>query len=437
MTFANIDSLGHRMRELGATRLFCKALAENDNTKQQIYLGGSFELIKLLPHHDIHTDAGFRRPNFKAALNMSWIDDAGNFAEAPGAQLILYPDYPEVRLSGFVRGCPMAPSKLLQPIPKENRKFNNGPDGRVLFFGVSSGGMAYTYLAKAGSPVAIEFLNRKDGGEFRLDGVLWHLPFGHVGNPRDELLSRLRAIRNVGWHHSQRMNSTGQVIVYSAQNGGGYTLEALLGIKPNAKAAPDFMGWEVKAYAGSKVTLMTPEPNVGYYGENGAKAFVRKYGHDAGDDVLYFTGIHRAGQVCNASGQTLRLRGFDSEKRKIVDVDGGIELIDGDQNVSAGWSFQGLIEHWSRKHSAAVYVPYAKKKTVPPEYQYNSPVLMGEGTDFTLYLGAIAAGLVMYDPGTKVMAASTKKSSVKVRSQFRIPIRNLSSLYSVFEAVEI
>jgi hypothetical protein len=157
-----------------------------------------------------------------------------------------------------------------------------------------------------------------------------------------------------------------------------------LGIKPNANAAPDFMGWEVKGYSSSKVTLMTPEPDVGYYGKHGVKAFVRKYGHDAGDDVLYFIGIHRAETMCDRTGQILRLRGFDAKKRKIIDVGGGIELIDANENVSAGWSFQGLIEHWSRKHSAAVYVPYAKKKATPPEYQYNSPVLMGEGTDFTM-----------------------------------------------------
>ena len=53
MTFANIESLSQQLTALGASRIFCKALAENDNTKQQIYLGGSFEVIKLLPHHDV------------------------------------------------------------------------------------------------------------------------------------------------------------------------------------------------------------------------------------------------------------------------------------------------------------------------------------------------------------------------------------------------
>jgi len=435
MTFANIESLSQQLTALGASRIFCKALAENDNTKQQIYLGGSFEVIKLLPHHDVKSEPGVTRQNFKAAVKLAWVDDNGHFATAPGAQLILYPDYPEVRLSGFVRGCGTAPAKFLQPIPKESRKFNNGPDGRILFFGVSPEGMIYVYLAVAGSAVASEFTNRLKDGEYEADGVLWHFGDGRKQNAKNELLERLRVINYDGWHFSQRLNKSGQVIPYAARNGGGYTLESLLGIKPNSDAAPDFMGWEVKAYGGGKVTLMTPEPDAGYYGINGVEAFVRKYGHDAGNDVLYFTGIHRSGTACLKTGQTLRLRGFDAGKRKIHDVDGGIELVDFDGEVSAGWSYQGLIEHWGRKHAAAVYVRYDKKKAELPEYHYKSPVLMGEGTDFNLYLAAILDGLVMYDPGSKVMAASTKNSSVKARSQFRIPIRNLSLLYSKFESV--
>lgn len=437
MTFASIEAISNRLRELGATRIFCKALAENDNTKQQIYLGGSFEVLKLLPHRDVHSDASAKRANFKAALNMAWIDDAGNVAIAPGAQLILYPDYPEVRLSGFVRGCQIAPSRDLQPIPKELRRHNNGPDGRVLFFGTGSERLAHVYLASAESALANEFAMRRANGEFELDGVFWHLSAGAARNPRGELLARLKAIHKAGWHVSQRMIKSGKVIEYSAQNGGGYTLEALLGIRPNSRAAPDFMGWEVKAYTSGKVTLMTPEPDVGYYGKHGVEAFVRKYGHDVGDDVLYFTGIHRAEQVCRATGQMIRVRGFDSGKRKIVDVNGGIEMVDSKCNISAGWSFQGLIQHWSRKHSAAAYVNYDKKKSVPPEYQYNSPVLLGEETDFALYLSALTSGLVVYDPGSKVMAASTSHSTVKARSQFRIAIRNLSALYKRFEAVKL
>jgi len=435
MTFPDIESLMRRFRALGATHVFCKALAENDNSKQQIYLGGSFEVLKLLPHRDVRVVSGGKRPNFKASLQMSWVDDTGQVAEAPGAQLILYPDYPEVRLSGFLRGCPTAPSAQMQPVPKDLRKHNNGPDGRVLFFGVSTGQAVYAYLGKVRSAIAVEFNRMLGEGKLQNEGIFWRVPIGREGNPRGELLSRLRMIHQEGWHVSCRLNAAGQVMAYQAQNGGGYTLEALLGIKPNALAAPDFMGWEVKAYGSGKVTLMTPEPDTGYYGEHGVEAFVRKYGRDAGGDVLYFTGMHRAGQICNASGQKLMLRGFDPLKAKIIDVSGGIELVDRKGNVSAAWSFQGLIEHWGRKHAAAAYVPYDKKKTMPPEYQYKSPVLLGEETEFSLYLLSLSSGLAMYDPGSKVMNASAKKSTVKARSQFRISTKHLGALYKKFEAV--
>jgi hypothetical protein len=182
---------------------------------------------------------------------------------------------------------------------------------------------------------------------------------------------------------------------------------------------------------------MTPEPDTGYYGRHGVEAFVRKYGRKIEGDTLYFTGVHRVDQICDASGQTLRLTGFDVSKGKIVDVAGGIELVDQQGDVSAAWSFQGLIEHWGRKHAAAAYIPYAKKKIVPPQYQYKSPVLLGEETDFSLYLLSLSSGLTMYDPGSKVMNASTDRSTVKARSQFRIPLNHLGALYKKFEAVDL
>ena len=73
---------------------------------------------------------------------------------------------------------------------------------------------------------------------------------------------------------------------------------------------------------------------------------------------------------------------------------------------------------------------------MPPSYRYGSPVLLGEGTDFTRYLLAMLAGSVVYDPGSKVEMASTKPR-VKARSQFRIPIRRLRDLYSRFEPVSL
>jgi hypothetical protein len=38
MTFDSVQSLARRMAELGASKLYVKELASNDNTKNQIYL---------------------------------------------------------------------------------------------------------------------------------------------------------------------------------------------------------------------------------------------------------------------------------------------------------------------------------------------------------------------------------------------------------------
>ena len=76
------------------------------------------------------------------------------------------------------------------------------------------------------------------------------------------------------------------------------------------------------------------------------------------------------------------------------------------------------------------------KKEFAPAYRYFSPALLGEGTDFNRYLAALCAGRVIFDPGYKVMNASTEKSTVKARSQFRMSVRHLAELYQKFAPVK-
>lgn len=435
MPFQRLSDLVDRFKALGANRILCKPLAENDNTKQQIYLGGSFEALQLLPYTEVRADSGLKRETFKADLDLSWIDPAGHVAKAPGAKLILYPKYPEVRLSGFLRGCPIAPSRHMQPIPKGSRA-SSGPDGRLLFLATTPTNSVLAYLAVRGDALAAEFDSIRRTGRLLQVGVFLEVPLQDSATSKQVLLNKLREIHLAGWHSSRRLNSSGIVIPYTAQNGGGYTLEALLGIVPNGISAPDFQGWELKAHGSGRVTLMTPEPDGGYYGRHGVEAFVRKYGRTLQGDVIYFTGTHYANRVCSTTGQTLTVRGFNADTGKIEDVSGGIHLRDSRGAVSAGWSFKQLIEHWGRKHASAAYVPYEKQTAVPPNYRYLSPVLLGEGTDFARYLAAITAGSVVYDPGSKVTAASSRPK-VKARSQFRIAISQLLTLYHRFERVNL
>jgi hypothetical protein len=141
----SLKELLQRFKELGAQRVFCKPLAENDNSKQQVYFGGGFDVLHMFPFQDVVVDGAGANGTYKAKLDLFWID-ATHSEQANGAQLILYPQYPEVRFSGFLRGCKLAPSELLRPLPKEQRLFNNGADGRVLFFGITGDGKTLAFI---------------------------------------------------------------------------------------------------------------------------------------------------------------------------------------------------------------------------------------------------------------------------------------------------
>ena len=173
------------------------------------------------------------------------------------------------------------------------------------------------------------------------------------------------------------------------------------------------------------------------YGERGVKVFVREYGKPTGDDTLYFTGTHRADFRNVKTGLTLAVRGFDPSRKIIEDVGGAVELLDDAGGCAAAWSFAHLLIKWNKKHAQAAYVSYESEKIGAPAYRYFSPALLGEGTDLNRYLAALCAGLVIFDPGSKVMNASSQKSTVKARSQFRMSVKHLSGLYQKFGSVNI
>ncbi|MHB1332516.1 MAG: MvaI/BcnI family restriction endonuclease [Sulfuriferula sp.] len=432
--FADLDGLLRRFSELGAIRAFCKPLAENDNSKQQIYLGSKLEVVQMFPFEAVETTAKGKDSTYKAKLNFSWVS-SDRTEQAAWAQLILYPQYPEVRLSGFLRGCKLAPSEQLQPIPAQQRRFNNGSDGRIMFFGITRNGETLAYLAAAESAIAREFRQRQAEGVFSQENIFFNLPL--LGRESKLiLLEKLAVIRDGGWQPSISLKGAGILVPCNASQCGGYTLEALLGVIRNSKSEPDFMGWEIKAYSRDKVTLITPEPNGGMYGEEGVKAFVHKYGKPSKNDTLYFTGTHRADCRNAKTGLTLAVRGFNPVRNVIEDVDGAVELLTDAGRCAAAWSFDALLIKWNKKHAQAAYIPYKRAKEPSLTYRYFSPALLGEGTDFNRYLAALCAGRVIFDPGSKVMNASTAKSTVKARSQFRMSVRNLAGLYQKFGPVE-
>lgn len=252
-------------------------------------------------------------------------------------------------------------------------------------------------------------------------------------------MRELKRIHQKDWIAGKRLTADGSVIKYNASNAGGYTIEAELDIIPNGFAEPDFMGWEVKQHGvpnfsskAGRITLMTPEPTEGYYNENGAEEFVRKFGYPdmrGRADRLNFGGVHIVNERCSRTGLTMILQGYDCEKKIITDGDGGICLVTDTKCIAAKWPFTGIISHWNRKHAKAVYVPsMCNEKNARRYYKYGSVVRLGNGTDVLLLLGAMFDGKVYYNPGIKVENISSRPK-VKRRSQFRINSVEIPAFY--------
>lgn len=422
------------LRRHGTTRLLAKRLSPNDNSKNQIYLGGDYKSLNLIPFGDLREDASrqanSRRVRLKASVDLAWIDSSGSSEDARGANLILYPKYPEVRLSGMLSGLRNKhPSSVIA---------KRAPD-RWLFLGITDSGKI---LCHADNPDGeLSAWAESMSGTCERHGVFWEFPIVS-GEERDEISRRLYEIASAGWIKSRRLNARGECVDCEAENCGGYTLEAELGIRPNGKADPDFHGWEVKQFAvndlenpvGAAITLFTPEPDGGLYKEESVDAFLRKYGYrnsGAQLDRIDFAGIHKFGECHERTGLTLQIRGWNFDSGKLESIDGGIHLVDADGVSAASWSFTSLINHWKRKHSKAVYVP-STKRFDPRSYRFGFKVFIGMETDFSLVVRAISEKRVYYDPGIK-METVDGKSRCKRRSQFRVKFSHLSDLYYTTE----
>jgi hypothetical protein len=110
------------------------------------------------------------------------------------------------------------------------------------------------------------------------------------------------------------------------------------------------------------ITMMTPEPDGGFYKDADVAAFIRKFGYaDKNDrpDRLNFGGRHVVGVRCPPTGLTMRLAGFDASQRR----------------TEPNW-----------------------------QYAYGHMVRLAQRTDSLRLLRAFASGAMYYNPGIKVLA---------------------------------
>jgi hypothetical protein len=431
-----LDDLARLYKEAGCRNLYAKVLAKNDNSKQQIYFGPGFSALSLFPNRGVRPEEKPGNLTFKVPVSFSWIGLDGRLTSAPGAQLILYPQYPEVRFSGFLRGCKNSPNRLL----------TSREHGRILFLGVTSDNAVIGFVAPVASALANEFVRKYP---FPDTGVFSEIPLPVATgnrNARSGLLAELLRIHQLGWINSKRLGGDGNILPCKSSNCGGYTLEAELGVIPNGRSEPDFLGFEVKQTAvpsferleSGIITLMTPEPTGGLYQDAGTKAFLRKYGYadkKGREDRINFGGNFKAGVRNATTGLTMHLLGYSGGK--IYDKNGVVALVADDGEIAASWNFQGMMEHWTRKHAHAAYVPSMLRKAPIQQYRYSSTVRLASQPDFLLVLRALENGVIYYDPGIKLENASAQQSRLKKRSQFRIKSKDLGAIYGLCENVDV
>lgn len=450
---ATLSKLLAILESFGVTKTYIKKLAPNDNSKNQPYFGGHLTDLAFIPSGDLtpsqstsgKTTDPKRQIKYTTDLNFAWFDADGKTYRAPNAKLIYYPQYPEVRFSGFLKGSQAKAGVWMDP----NKRGRS--EGRWLIMGVHTNKTIYGYLVTPESKLAKELENTEllDIGSVFGQADMKAPTTDKKQSSKSALIEKLREIHELGWVSSRRLTSDMKLIDYKAQNGGGYTLEALLGISPNGFAEPDYLGWEVKQFSvtrfprsGAKpTTLLTPEPDGGYYKDVGVIDFIRDYGYpdvSGKPDRFNFGGKHTVGIRHARTDLTLRLLGFDANEGKILDADGKIALTDNDENITASWSFAKLMDHWKKKHSQAVYIPALKRKEVTGyEYHYGKDIELGTGTNIEMMLQRMHEGFVFYDPGIKLEHASTKTPKAKRRSQFRINHSQLENLYQRYEFVDV
>lgn len=428
------------MESMGATRFYIKHLKANDNRKQQIYLGGSFEAIRVLPSEDLREDGN----TLKAKVTLHWIDEECRSEEAPGAQLILYPKYPEVRLSGFLRSCRLAPSARMVELDADERKALEG-SARALLLGVKADGVILAYASAWDDPVArsaIEMI--RDGTAVHAAAVLYQWTPRRRKAGKTGLKEKLAEVYRKGWTESFRLDKDGRAVPYRAKNGAGYTLEAMLGITPNGRPEPDLLGWEIKSHRGKgSITLMTPEPTRGLYAKD-FPGFMRKHGRPGqGGDRIDFTNAHRCGVRNETTRLTLMLDGVVNEGSKgyrIADPTQGLHLYDDEGNLVAGWAYKDLLNHWKGKHGNTAFVGYEHAdEGETRHYRFGPEVTLAEGADFSRFLKALADGIIVYDPGCNMKRDASAKTGWKGkrRNQIRISWGRLDAIYDAFHNLDL
>lgn len=365
------DQIMKAYADLGITELWFAIGVAQDNSKNQVRLASDPSDLQMFGPADPIAEKSTSRKKkartnvFHLALNLSWLDEDLNPVPAPRAQFVFYPQYPEVRFTGFLKGCRSAPSWLFD--------YDQRAPGKIMIFGskplkaFNQGGPTREIFALTiphDAQAAGWFRGRFASAE-KIGKRLARIPIAPDSstNTKIDLLKNLKKFRSE-WRRAMRMTKDGIFETKTgANNAAGLHLEYLFGVVSNSLPEPDYLDWELKArkvdkpnatLGSSRHTVFTPDPDGGAYVDMDLVDFVKKWGYKnenkqyAGKRYdLTASGMRIGVGHKRLPDMELRLSGYTSEKE--FDVDGALELVDHrDETVAASWSFSRMLAHWQK-----------------------------------------------------------------------------------------
>jgi hypothetical protein len=370
-------------------------------------------------------------------LDFHWLTESAS-AKAPGAKLINYFQYPEIRFSGFLSGCDSAPESLRRA---KQHEFGI----RALMFGLVDNRVYGLVLNSAQNGD----LSRLLGAPFWLDQELIRvISTGkklEQSVDSDMLLNEISAL--VGVEHSAQSlkKANSKPVPWRGTQGAGYTLEALLGVPRNGNSIPDKYGFEIKSTLSSPITLITTQPDGGLRFQEGLKRFLELFGWIGAkeDGSLRFNGKHTPKGSTPRSGLSLVVKNWDT---KIAEPSGTsepvVQLVDKKTKaLAAEWTFTKLGSSWSRKHAGAIYVEAKSLRrdsaNHPSHYVYGPRVYLCMGTSPVKLFQAIAEGVVYLDSGDRLHADGSAKSRTQWRISFSAKVPLESQLQKLYDSVKV
>ncbi|HIF9268067.1 TPA: MvaI/BcnI family restriction endonuclease [Photobacterium damselae] len=428
-----------------------KALPKNANDKNQIYIHSDASLLNSifsLSFRDREestsqtkraSSPGKRIPE-AIFESFSWLDNKGKKSETKACKAIVYAQYPEARLSGFLTVDNEMPRSLSVDYTKSEELLP-----RYLIIGATKSGEA---LAMIAVDPGNEFIR-----EFKaLDNYFGSSVCKAIVIEQETGTQKLKEILRKNVANKTllgcRFDKEGNTVPFNGTQVHGYTLEHACGIKPNSDKHGDIFGIELKCFTRKKLTLFTPEPDGGLYKDD-FNLFMTTYGYLQGN-AYRLTGLHRAYKESPKSKLTLKITCQHAIKEKdpitgskklrfepgYYDpsipitkqmTDMAVILEDREGKVAASWSLERLLNCWGAKHNEVVYVPAEKIPNEDPislskEYnwkvQFTDKVLWCNETSAEKLFQAIHKGIVFLDPAPKFCPDSPKDT--KRRSQWRV-----------------